>query len=147
MTGQGLFEFAIAIVVLIATGIMFFLGLDKIVTDETFKKIAKIAVGVVLVILFLFALKAVLFGGGGAAVLNFAGLIPFAIGLIVLLVVVAIVQLAIERFGGTLGSWIGVVQLLLAAIAVIALLVLADKTLLGGRGTAAFGSFQTQQIR
>lgn len=147
MTGSGLFDFAIAIIVMIAVGVMFFLGLDRIVKDETFKKIAKIAVGVVLVILFLFALKGVLFGGGAAALLNYAGLIPFAIGLIVLLFVVAVVEIAIEKFGGVVGSWIAVAQLLLAAIAVIALLVLADKTLMGGRGTASFNSYTTSQVR
>lgn len=146
MTGSGLFDFGITIIVLIATVALFFVALDKIATDETLNKIAKIAVGVVALVIALLALKAVLFGGAGAAILNYAGLIPFAIGLVVLLVVIYIVLLAVDYFASTLGTWTAIAKFLIAAIAVIALLVLADKTLLGGRGTQAFSSYTTNQL-
>lgn len=148
MTGSALFDFGITIIVLVAVVALFFVALDKLATDETLNKIAKIAVGVVALVIALLALKGVLFGGAGAAILNYAGLIPFAIGLIVLLVVMYIVMLAIDYFAGALGTWVQIAKFLVAAIAVIALLVLADKTLLQGKGAASLGklSYHTQMI-
>ena len=68
-------------------GALIFAAIDFIATDARFKKIAKIAVGGVLVVLFLFAVRAVFAGGAGGMNLTPLGFLYFAIGVILVLIV------------------------------------------------------------
>lgn len=136
MTGSGLMDFIISIILLLATGFVFFLVIDRLAPDPLLNKIGKIAVGIVLLIVFLLAVKAVLFGGAGAvAHLAPQGFLWFCIGVIVVLVVLFIIEFVLDWLAGQMGAAGGLVQIVkyvIFAIALIALLVVADKTLMGG---------------
>lgn len=149
MTGSGLFDFIISIILLLATGFVFFLVIDRIATDATFNKIAKVAVGVVLLIAFLFAIRGVLFGGGSGMHLDPHGFLYFCIGIIVILVVLYIIELVLNWIAGQMGvsgELVNIVKYVVFAIALVAMLVLADKTLLGGGFTGTFGNFGTERL-
>lgn len=128
MTGSALFDFLIAVIALVAIVTLIFYAMDKIAPDETFKKIARVAVGVVALIAFLVACKNVFFGGGGTLSTGGVQLIEFAIGLIVLLVVWYIVSIVIDFFG----FWATELKYVLGAVVLIVLLVLAERALFGG---------------
>jgi hypothetical protein len=130
MTGSGLMDFLIAVIGLCGIVYLVFMAIDFIAPDETFKKIARFAVGFVALIVFLVAIKGVLFGGGGGlAAFSPVGMIEFAIGLIVLMVVVFIIYKVID-FLGT--PFTVEVKYIVGAIALIALLVIAERALFGG---------------
>ncbi len=134
MTGSGLFDFLIAIVELIIVGAIIFAGLDFVVTDERFKKIARLAIGGVLVIAFLFAIKAVLFGGGGAFAISPVGILYFAIGVIVLLVVWYLINMVLDMMAGffpPLGQFLVAIKFVVSAIMLIVLLLLAADLMFG----------------
>lgn len=128
--GAGVINFIINMVVLFAIGIMFFLAIDWIALDERFKKIAKVAVGCVLVVIFLMAINSVLFGGGGTTAISPLSLIEFGIGLIVVLLVLYLVNLVIDRFAPA--EIAEPLKYVIAALALIALLAIAGKALFGG---------------
>lgn len=148
MTGSGLFDFLIAIVELIIVGAIIFAGLDFILTDERFKKIARLAIGGVLVLAFLFAIKGVLFGGGGAFAISPIGILYFAIGVIVLLVVWYLISMALDfmaTFFPPIGPFIVAIKFVVSAIMLIVLLLLAADLMFGagimirsGSGGATF---------
>jgi hypothetical protein len=142
MSGSGLMDFLIEIIGLLIVGTMIFLAIDFISTDERFKKIGKLAVGGVLLLLFLIAVKGVLFGGGGTAI-SVAGLISFAIGVIVVLVVWFIITRVLGIFLGYMGlTGSGdIIQFVIGALVLIVILILAANMLLGG-GSGNFFHFQ-----
>lgn len=160
MTGSALFDFLIGIILLFATGFIFFLVIDRVTPDATLNKIAKVAVGVILLVVFLIACKAVLFGGGGAMKIDPHGFLYFCIGVIVILAALIIIEWALNWIAGAMGfgggtepgpggmpgGLVGIVRFVIFAVALIAMLVLADRTLLGGSYTNAFGSFDTQRL-
>lgn len=149
MTGSALFDFVISIILLLATGFVFFLIIDRIATDPTLNKIAKIAIGVVLLVVFLFACKAVLFGGAGALRLDPHGFLYFCIGIIVILVVLLIIEAVLNWIAASMGiggELITMVKYVIFAIALIAMLVLADRTLLGGSYSSFLGGMDTRQL-
>lgn len=84
---SSVFSFFIILVELCVIGALIFAAIEFIATDERFKKIAKIAVGGVLVVLFLFAVKAVFTGGAGSMNLTPLGFLWFAVGVILSLLV------------------------------------------------------------
>ncbi len=134
MTGSGLFDFLIAIVELVIVGAIIFAGLDFVVTDERFKKIARLAIGGVLVIAFLFAVKAVLFGGGGAFTISPVGILYFAIGVIVLLVVWYLINMALDWAAAVfppIGPFLVAIKFVVSAIMLIVLLLLAADLMFG----------------
>lgn len=141
MTGSGLFDFLITLIVLIATGVMFFLVIDRAAPDATMNKVAKIAVGVVFTVVILLAIKSLLFGGGAAA-LSAGGLITFAIGIIIILVLLYLLDVAIGFIADFIGATLaGIIKVVVFAIILIALLVLVDKTMMGGHYTSGmFGN-------
>lgn len=146
MTGSGLFDFLITLIVLIATGTMFFLVIDRAAPDATMNKVAKIAVGVVFAVVILLAIKGLLFGGGAMA-LSAGGLITFAIGIIIILVVLYLLDTAIGFIATLVGATIAnIIKVVVFAIILIALLVLVDKTMMGGRNTTAIGLGHTPSI-
>jgi hypothetical protein len=134
MTGSALFDFVISIIALIGAGMLVFLGIDFIAPpDERFRKIAKVAVGLAFLIIFLLAIKGVFFGGGGSSAITPGGLIEFAISLIVLMVVVYIINLVIDFFAGEIGAPIVLaIKYVVGAIALIVILYAAEKVILGG---------------
>ena len=135
MTGSGLLDFLITIIVIVGTGALFFITIDKVAPDATLNKIGKIAVGVVLAVVLLLAVKAVLFGGGAA--LTGGGIIMFAIGIIVLLVVLYLIDLLLTWAGEQINATLAqAIKYVVFAVALIALLVLADKSFFGGRYVA-----------
>jgi hypothetical protein len=131
MTGSGLIDFLITIIVIFGTGALFYVAIERLAPDPMMQKIAKIAVGVVLVVVALLAVKAVLFGGGGA--ISAGGIIGFAIGLIVIMVVLFIIDKLLAWLGGEMGPVIDIIRYVVFAVALIALLVLADRALFGGQ--------------
>jgi hypothetical protein len=130
MTGSALMDFLIALVGLCLIVGIIFKALDFIAPDERFKTIARYAVGGVALIAFLVAVKGVLFGGHGGISVTPVGLIEFAIGLIVLMVVLYIIYLVVDFFAPA--QFAVQIKYVLGAIALIALLVIAERALFGG---------------
>lgn len=147
MSGSGLMDFLIVIVGLFIVGAMIFAALEFIATDPRFKKIAQLAVGGVLVLAFLFAIKGVLFGGAGAQVITPSGLIQFAIGVIVLLVVWFIINAVLDwaaTWFAPLGPVMAIVKFVVAAIVLIVLLILAADMLFGAGTMGPFSPFRPE---
>lgn len=138
MTGSGLMDFLIAVVGLCLVVGLIFLAIDRIAPDEGSKKIARWAVGGVALITFLVAIKGVLFGGGGGLAVTAGGLIQFAIGLLVLLVVIYLIYMVIDFLAP--GAPFNVpIKYVIGTIALIAILVLAQQVLFGGGFNMNFG--------
>lgn len=130
MTGSALMDFLIAIVGLCLVVGLFFFAIDFMAPDERFKKIAKWAVGGVALLVFLFAIKGVLVGGGGMQGFTPQGVIEFAIGLLVVMVVLFIIYYVVDFIAPD--PFKVPVKYVIGAIALIALLVLAERALFGG---------------
>jgi hypothetical protein len=145
MTGSGLMDFLIAIVGLCLIVGLIFIALDKIAPDEQFKRIGRYAVGGVALIMFLLAIKGVLFGGGGALGVTPVGLIEFAIGLVVLMVVLFLIYYAVDFLAP--GNFTMPIKYVIGALALIALLVLAEQALTGGGLMGQHRAPQTQLSR
>lgn len=133
MTGSSLMDFLISLVLLAAMVGLFFAVIPKVSPDEAFSKIARIAIGVFALVLFLLAVKAVLFGGGAAIALSPMGLLTIAIAFLVVLVVVYLINWGIDYFLGPEGaSWVVPLKYVIGAVALIALLSVAAYVLEGG---------------
>src|SRR4029077_9138822 len=133
ITGSALIDFVIALIVICGTGALFFLTIDRVAPDALLNKIAKIAIGIVLAVVILLAVKSLLFGGGGGPVVSAGGIIGFAIGVIVILVLLFLIDMVLKWLGTQMGDWlISIIRYLVFAVALIALLVLADRTLFSG---------------
>lgn len=130
MTGSALMDFLIAVVGLCIVIYMIFRAVEKLAPDDSSKDIARYAVGGAALLVFLLAIKGVLFGGGGGIVVTASGVIKFAIGLIVVMVVLFIIYLAIDRIAPA--ELAVPVKYVLGAIALIAILILAQQVLFGG---------------
>lgn len=130
MTGSLLMDFLIAVVGLCLVVALFFLAIDKIAQDEFFKKVARYAIGGIALIVFLLAIKGVLFGGGGAMMVTPVGILQFAIGLLVVMVVLYLIYLVIDYLAPE--GFAAPIKYVIGAIALIALLVLAGQVLFGG---------------
>lgn len=132
MTGSALMDFLIATVGLCLIVYLIFLAIEYIAKgDAFFVKIAKVAIGGAALIMFLLMVKGVLFGGGGAGLaVTPVALIQFAIGLLVILVVLWIILRVVEWLGAPFQTEI---KYVIGAIALIALLVIAERALTGER--------------
>ena len=130
MTGSALMDFLIAIIGLCLIVALFFLAIEKISPDEFFKKVARYAIGGVALIAFLLAVKGVLFGGTGAISVTPMGLIQFAIGLLVVMVVLYLVYLVVDFLAPD--PFRIPIKYVVGAIALISLLILAQGVLFGG---------------
>lgn len=138
MTGSGLFDFLIVLVVLGGAVLLFMYAIEGISPNPLFTKIAKLAVGVAALVAFLFAVKAVFFGGAGAMALSPVGVIYFAIGILVVLVVLYLVKLIIGKF---VPEFAEPILFVVGAIALVVLLSLAASTMFGGGPVGSFSSF------
>lgn len=145
MTGSALFDFLIAIVVLCGAVYLFMAAIDGISPNALFTKIAKIAIGIAALVAFLFAVKAVLFGGGAAMIASPLGIIYFAIGILVVLIVLYLVKLVLARIAPE--PFVEPIQFVIGAICLIALLGLAATTLFGGAPLITGGRPFLQQSR
>lgn len=131
MTGSGLMDFLIAVVGLCIIVYLIFLALDYIAPDERFKLIGRYAVGGVALLVFLVAIKGVLFGGSGAGMaISPRAVIEFAIGLIVVMVVLYIIYMVIDRLAPA--ELAVPIKYVIGAIALVAILVVAEQALFGG---------------
>lgn len=130
MTGSALFDFLIALVVLVGVVALFFYAIEGISDNATFVKIARLAVGVAAVVAFLFAVKAVFFGGGGAGPsMSASSLLQFAAGVIIVLVVIFICKWFI---GWAFPTFLEPAMLIIGGIALVVLLLLAAQVFFGG---------------
>jgi hypothetical protein len=133
MSGSGLVQFLINIIALLAAGGIFFVSIEKIAPDEFFAKIAKIAIGALLLIAFIVTIAAV-FGLAGAGVaVSPVGILWFAIAVIVAVVVLYVVNLIVDWIASNMGIGpiAGIIKYVLGAIVLIALLVAAANLLFG----------------
>jgi hypothetical protein len=133
MTGSGLVQFLINIIALLAAGGIFFVSIDKIAPDEFFAKIAKIAIGALLLIALIITIAAV-FGLAGAGVtVSPLGILWFAIAVIVAVVVLYVINLIVDWIAANMGIGpiAGIIKYVLGAIVLIALLVAAANLLFG----------------
>jgi hypothetical protein len=149
MTGAGLMDFLITLVGLLIVGALIFAAIDFISTDERFKRLAKLAVGGALILIFLYAIRGVLFGGGGAAAISVGGLITFAIAVIVVLVVWYLISLFIDTVLGWFKSGDPAaaaqpsglkdpIMFVVGALMLIAILYMAAAILFGGASYSPF---------
>lgn len=137
MTGSGLIDFLIGLIVLCAAVAMIYRAIPFISPDPTFTQIAYWAVGVVALIALLKVVSALLFGGGsGGTHMDGLGLIYFAIGLIVLLVFIYLIYMAIDAIAPAFAT---PAKYVVGALALIALLLLAAQVLFGGGVGLNFG--------
>ena len=133
MSGSGLVQFLINIIALLAAGAIFFLSIDKVAPDAFFAKIAKIAIGALLLIALIVILAAVFGLGGGGVSISPVGIVWFAVAIIVAVVVLYVINLIVDWIGAQMGGgpWIAVVKYVLGAIVLIGLLVAAANLLFG----------------
>src|ERR1700688_41594 len=136
MNLDSVFKFFIILVELFVIGALIFAAIEFIATDLRFKKIAKIAVGGVLVVLFLFAIEAVFTGGGGAAMnLTPLGFLYFAIGVILTLIVWYVIDAVL---GYAAANWLpgispalAIIRFVLAGLVLVVILLIAADVLFG----------------
>lgn len=143
MTGSALFDFMLASIGLCIVVYLFFLAIDFISPDPRFRLIARVAVGGVALLIFLVAVKAVLFGGGsGGMAITPMSVIEFAIGVIVVLVVIYIINLVVDFLAP--GNFAAAIKFVVGALALIAILVVAEHALFGGGAGLIPSSFQSR---
>jgi hypothetical protein len=142
MTGSALMDFLIAVVGLCIIVYLIFLALDFIAPDERFKLIARYAVGGTALLVFLVAIKGVLFGGGGGMAITPVAVIEFAIGLIVVMVVLYIIYMVIDFMAP--GNLSVPIKYVIGALALIAILVVAERSMFGGGMGLIPSSFQSR---
>jgi hypothetical protein len=132
MSGSGLVRFVIDIIAILAAGGIFFVSIDKVAPDEFFKKIAKIAIGALLLIALVVAVAAV-FGLVGGVVVSPYGIVWFAIAVIVAVVILYIINLVIDWIAREMQerAWVVPVKYVLGAIVLIGLLIAAGNLLFG----------------
>ncbi len=155
MNLAGLLDFIINVVGLIIVVSLIFLALEQpnMAPDEVIKKIARYAVGGAAVLAFIVYCAAVFGGvGGGGAVMHAtpASILEFAIGLIVLIVIVRIIGMVVGMFAPA--NLAAILLYIVGAIAIIVILVLAEKALFGGGlglipNFGNFGARQPAQVR
>jgi hypothetical protein len=134
MSGSGLIQFLINVIALLAAGGVFFLAIDKVAPDAFFAKIAKIAIGALLLIALVITVAAV-FGLAGGTAISPMGVVWFVVAVIVAVVILYVINLVIDWIAGSMGagSWVVPVKYVLGAIVLIGLLVAAANTLFGYR--------------
>lgn len=137
MSGSSLLGFLVSLIALFGVGAIFFLTIDGIAKDALLAKIAKIAVGCCILIAFVLAIAAVLGFGGTAISITPYSIIVFAVGVLVVLLVIYIVDRILAWLGPAMGLGPPVVEIVhyvVTAVALIALLLVAGDALLGGGG-------------
>lgn len=132
MSGSGLVQFLINIIALLGAGAIFFISIDKVAPDAFFAKIAKIAVGVLLLIALIVTIAAV-FGLAGGPTIAASGIIYFAIAVIVAVVILYVINLVVDWITANMGGapLAGIIKYVLGAIVLIGLLLAAANMFFG----------------
>jgi hypothetical protein len=132
MSGSGLVQFIVNIIAILAAGGIFFLSIDKVAPDPFFAKIAKIAIGALLLIALVVTVAAV-FGLAGGVTISPLGIIWFAVAVIVAVVILYIINLVIDWIAANMGGgvWVTPVKYVLGTIVLIGLLIAAANLLFG----------------
>jgi len=130
MSGSGLVQFLVNVIALLAAGGIFFISIDKVAPDEFFAKVAKIAIGALLLIALIVTIAAV-FGMASGVTVAPLGIVWFAVAVIVAVVVLYVINLIVDWIGAQMGGgpWIGIVKYVLGAIILIGLLLAAANML------------------
>src|SRR5580704_3802573 len=123
MNGSGLLGFIITLIVLFAVGSIFFLTIDRVAKDALLAKIAKIVIGCLILIAFVDAVAGVL-GFGGGLTASPESIVIFAVGVLVLIVVLYLVELFLNWLGPNMGMSPGIVEAIRFVITVVALIAL-----------------------
>jgi hypothetical protein len=135
MSGSGLLGFIVSIIMLFGVAAIFFLTIDRVAKDAFLAQIAKIAVGCLLLVAFILAVANVLGFGGTAFSTSPMGIIIFAVGVLVLIVVLYIIDAVLDWIGANMGMaapLVTIIKFVISVVALIALLLLAGTALLGG---------------
>ncbi len=132
MSGSGLVSFIVNIIAILAAGGIFFVSIDRVAPDPFFAKIAKIAIGALLLIALVVTLAAV-FGLAGGATVSPLGIVWFAVAVIIAVVVLYIINLCVDWIGGQMGGggWVAPVKYVLGAIVLIGLIIAAANLIFG----------------
>jgi hypothetical protein len=132
MSGSGLVQFLVNIIALLAAGGIFFISIDKVAPDEFFAKIAKIAIGALLLIALIVTIAAV-FGLASGVTVSPLGIIWFAVAVIVAVVILYVINLIVDWIATNMGAgpWAATIKYVLGAIVLIGLLVAAANLLFG----------------
>jgi hypothetical protein len=142
MNGSSLLGFVVSLIVLFAIGAIFFLTIDKVAKDAFLAKIAKIVVGCLILIAFVFAIASVLGLGGVGLAATPMSIVVFAVGVLVLVVVLYLVDIFLNWLGPAMGMTPGIIEavrFVIAVVAIIALVLVAGSALIGGGELGAFG--------
>jgi len=138
MTGSALLDFLIAVVGLCIMIYLIFRAIDFLSPDDRFRMFGRYAVGGAALLMFLVAIKSVLFSGGAGGIsVTPVGIIEFAIGLIVVMVVIFVIYFVIDRLAPP--DLAVPVKYVIGALALIAILVLAERVLTGGGSLGLVG--------
>jgi hypothetical protein len=134
MSGSGLVTFVVNIIAILAAGGIFFISIDKVAADEFFARVAKIAIGALLLIALVVTIAAV-FGLASGVTVSPLGIVWFAIAVIVAVVILYIINLIIDWIGGQMGggAYVVPIKYVLGAIVLIGLLIAAANFLFGYR--------------
>jgi hypothetical protein len=132
MSGSGLVQFVVNIIAILAAGGIFFISIDKVAPDEFFARVAKIAIGALLLIALVVTVAAV-FGLAGGISVSPLGIVWFAIAVIIAVVILYIINLVIDWIGTQMGGgpWVTPVKYVLGAIVLVGLLIAAANMLFG----------------
>jgi hypothetical protein len=135
MSGSGLLGFLVSLILLFGVAAIFFLTIDRVAKDAFLAKISKIAVGCLLLIAFIMAIANVLGFGGAALSASPMGIIIFAVGVLVLVVVLYIIDVVVDWIAANMGMAANlavIIKFVVSVVALIALLLLAGSALIGG---------------
>jgi hypothetical protein len=132
--GSALVTFVVNIIAILAAGGIFFVSIDRVAPDAFFSKIAKIAIGALLLIALVVTVAAV-FGLAGGITVSPLGIVWFAVAVIVAVVILYIINLVIDWIGANMGGgpWVVPVKYVLGAVVLIGLLIAAANFLFGYR--------------
>lgn len=137
---NGLVQFVVNVVALLAAGGIFFISIDKVAPDPFFARISKIAVGALLLIALVITVASV-FGIAAGMVISPVGIIWFAVTVIVAVVILYVLNLVLDWVAANMGggSWVAPVKYVFGAIVLVGLLIAAANLLFGYRlGVAPF---------
>jgi len=132
MSGSGLVRFVIDLIAILAAGGIFFISIDRVAPDEFFARIAKIAIGALLLIALVIVVAAV-FGLASGISVSPLGVVWFAVAVIIAIAVLYIINLVLDwvahNMGG--GPWLTPVKYVLGVIVLVGLLIAAANLLFG----------------
>jgi hypothetical protein len=135
----GFVGFIVNLIALLAAGAIFFLSIDKVAPDAFFAKIAKIAVGALLLIALVVTVAGA-FGFATGVTVSPVGVIYFAIVVIIAVAVLYIINIVIDWIGAQMGAgpWLVPVKYILGVIVLIGLLLAAANLLFGYKSVGPF---------